>query len=132
MSNATRITVATFGTLAALAGIEHGVGELVQGSHAPGAIVIAAWPDSPFFRIVSGEPAMTIVPNLLLTGILAISVSLIFLVWATKYVQRTHGGPILLLLSVVLLGETPHWYHGAAFVLIVAGIVVSSRSSAQR
>ena len=31
------------------------------------------------------------------------------------------------LLSAVLLGEAPHWYHGAAFALIVAGIVVSSR-----
>jgi len=30
------------------------------------------------------------------------------------------------LLSAALLGETPHWYHAAAFALIVAGIVVSS------
>lgn len=31
------------------------------------------------------------------------------------------------LLSAAFLGETPRWYHGAAFLLIVAGIVVSSR-----
>ncbi len=31
-------------------------------------------------------------------------------------------------LSAALLGEAPRWYHGAAFVLIVAGIVVSSLS----
>ncbi len=31
------------------------------------------------------------------------------------------------LLSAALLGEWPQWYHGAAFVLIAAGIVVSSR-----
>ncbi len=31
-------------------------------------------------------------------------------------------------LSAALLGEAPHGYHGAAFVLIVAGIVVSSLS----
>lgn len=30
-------------------------------------------------------------------------------------------------MSAVWLGETPHWYHGAAFALIVAGIVISSR-----
>ena len=29
--------------------------------------------------------------------------------------------------SVAFLGELPHWYHGAAFALIVAGIVVSAR-----
>ncbi len=31
------------------------------------------------------------------------------------------------LLSAGLLGELPQWYHGVAFALIVAGIVVSSR-----
>jgi drug/metabolite transporter (DMT)-like permease len=31
------------------------------------------------------------------------------------------------LLSAALLGEWPQWFHGAAFVLIVAGIAVSSR-----
>lgn len=31
------------------------------------------------------------------------------------------------LLSIPVLGETPHLYHGIAFALIVAGIVVSSR-----
>ncbi|RYF33203.1 MAG: DMT family transporter [Comamonadaceae bacterium] len=31
------------------------------------------------------------------------------------------------LLSAAFLGEVPHWYHGMAFALIVAGIVVSSR-----
>lgn len=32
------------------------------------------------------------------------------------------------LLSTLLLGETPHLYHALAFVLIVCGIVVSTRS----
>lgn len=31
------------------------------------------------------------------------------------------------LLSAALLGEVPHWYHAAAFALIVSGIVVSGR-----
>lgn len=31
------------------------------------------------------------------------------------------------LLSAAFLGEVPHWYHAAAFALIVGGIVVSSR-----
>ena len=31
------------------------------------------------------------------------------------------------LMSAAFLGEPPHWYHGAAFVLIVGGIFVSSR-----
>lgn len=31
------------------------------------------------------------------------------------------------LMSSVFLGEVPHWYHAAAFALVVGGIVVSSR-----
>jgi len=30
-------------------------------------------------------------------------------------------------LSAAFLGEAPHLYHGASFVLVVGGIVVSSR-----
>lgn len=88
--------------MAGLAGIEHGIGETLQGNRAPDGIVIESWPGA-VFRILGGEPAMTIVPNLLVTGILAILVSLIFLVWATMFVQRKHGGLVLLLLSIVLL-----------------------------
>jgi drug/metabolite transporter (DMT)-like permease len=31
------------------------------------------------------------------------------------------------ILSAALLGEAPHWYHGAAFALIVGGIWLSAR-----
>ena len=33
------------------------------------------------------------------------------------------------LLSMALLGEAPHLYHAVAFLLIVGGIVISSRRS---
>jgi len=103
MRNATKVTVATFGALAGLAGLEHGIGETLQGNRAPDGMLIVSWPGSAFFRIVAGEPAMTIVPNLLVTGILAILVSLVFLVWVTMFVQRKHGGLVLILLSLVML-----------------------------
>jgi len=103
MRNATKVTIATFGALAGLAGVEHGIGEALQGNRAPDGLVIESWPGSEFFRIVAGEPAMTIVPNLLVTGILAILVSLVFLVWVTMFVQRKHGGLVLILLSLAML-----------------------------
>ena len=101
--SATRITVSTFGAIAGLAGIEHGVGEVLQGNVAPAGVRIESWPDSELFRILTGEPAMTLVPNLLVTGVLAILVSLVFLVWATLFVERRHGGLVLILLSIVML-----------------------------
>jgi hypothetical protein len=119
MRSATRVTVAAFGALAALAGIEHGVGEMLQGNVAPAGTMILSWPDSEFFRIVAGEPAMTIVPDLLVTGILATLVSLAFLVWAALFAPRKHGGLVLLLLSFVLL------LVGGGFGPPLLGIIVS-------
>jgi hypothetical protein len=101
--SATRVVVSTLGALMGLAGIEHGIGEMLQGNIAPTGIMFPSWPESAFFRIVGGEPAMTIIPNLLVTGILATIVSLIFLVWATLFVQRKNGGPVLILLSIIML-----------------------------
>jgi hypothetical protein len=103
MKNATKVTVSTLGFLMGVAGIEHGIGEILQGNIAPNGIMFPSWPDSPFFQIVGGEPAMSIIPNLLVTGILAILFSLFFLVWATMFVQRKNGGLVLILLSIAML-----------------------------
>jgi hypothetical protein len=54
-------------------------------------------------RRSSGEPGITIVPNLLATGILTLLAALAVLVWAALFVHRKHGGWILILLSVALL-----------------------------
>ena len=41
MRNATKVTVSTFGALAGLAGLEHGIGETLQGNRAPDGVTIA-------------------------------------------------------------------------------------------
>ena len=79
MKNATKVTISTFGVLAGVAGLEHGIGEILQGTIPPDGIVIESWPGSAFFRIVAGEPAMTIIPSLLVSGLLTILVSPIFI-----------------------------------------------------
>jgi hypothetical protein len=48
-------------------------------------------------------PAMTVIPNFLVTGVVAIIFALIILVWAAAFVQRKNGGVVLILLSIVLL-----------------------------
>lgn len=100
--SATRVVVSVFGVLAALAGIEHGVGEILQGWVAPSGLVIRSWPDTAAFEVLGGEPAMTIVPNLAVTGILAIITSLAF-AWAVWFIERPYGGLHLIALSLVLL-----------------------------
>ncbi len=86
-----------------VAGIEHGVGEALQGNHAPDGIMILSWPDAAFFRSLSGEPAMTVIPNLFVTGVLAIALSLIFATWAVFGAQRRRGGLVLMLLAMAML-----------------------------
>jgi len=97
----TRVAASVIGIFAGLGGgVLHGVGEILQGNIAPSGIMIEAWPG---LTAVSGEPAMTIVPSFLVTGVLAIIFGLMVTVWAAALVQRKNGGLVLILLSIVLL-----------------------------
>jgi hypothetical protein len=49
------------------------------------------------------EPAMTILPNYIITGILTVILGLLTMIWSAVYVQRKNGGSILILLSIILL-----------------------------
>ena len=49
------------------------------------------------------EPAMSIIPNFLITGILAMLLSLVLLVWAVRFVQSKYNGWVQMALSVLLL-----------------------------
>ena len=98
------IMVATlFGVLAGIGGLTHGVGELLQGNTAPAGIIINSWTQGPIATNMGGEPAMTIAPNLFLTGVLNSLVSLATIIWATVFVQRKNGGRVLIGLSVLML-----------------------------
>lgn len=106
MRKATKKTVSIFGTIAGLAAMEHGVGEMLQGNTTPTGTVILSWPNSKFFSVLGGEPAMTILPNFLITGIVTIILSLIFIIWATNFVQKKYGvlGMAVLAITLLLFG----------------------------
>lgn len=103
MNKATRLYAQTFGAIMALAGIEHGIGEILQGNVAPEGLMILSWPEAEFFRGLGGEPAMTVIPNLLVTGILTVIVSLALLAWSVGYAHRRYGGLVMVLLSLAML-----------------------------
>lgn len=102
-SVATRTVVGIFGALAALAGIEHGVGEIVQGAVAPDGLIIESWPDAVAMEILGGEPALTMVPDLLVSGVLAVAAAVALGVWAVGFAHRRRGGPVLVGLAILLL-----------------------------
>lgn len=101
--SATRIAVVAFGLVISMAGLEHGIGEILQGPIAPPDIVFKSWPDTPAFDVLTGEPAMTILPNLLVTGTLTMVLSIAFAAWTVGYAHRSRGPIGLLVLSILLL-----------------------------
>ena len=103
MKKAMHVFVSTFGGIVGLMGLEHAIGEILQGNIQQDGLFILSWPDSPFFRILGGEPAMTIVPNILITGILAAIFSLMYFVGAVWYVDRKHIGLVLMILAIPML-----------------------------
>jgi hypothetical protein len=118
-NNATRIVASMFGILAGLLGIEHGYFETLQGNSVPGGIYILAMgpPCQTTKAWHACEPAMTIIPSYFISGAVAILMSLIVIIWAAAFVQRKHGGLILIVLSILQL------IVGGGFIPIVFGII---------
>jgi hypothetical protein len=100
--SAMRIVASVLGALVGFAGIEHGLFEVLQGNTRPsGFFIEAIGPDQRFWQ--SGtERAVTIIPNFFITGILAMILGFIVMIWALKYIDRKNGALILLLLSILL------------------------------
>jgi hypothetical protein len=70
-------------------------------SEATGLIIlnINSWTEGSIATNMGGEPAMTVIPNLLVTGTLTIIVSMAVVVWAA-FVRDKNGGRNLLLLTI--------------------------------
>ena len=123
MRKATRIAAAAFGIFAGFGGPEHGYFEILQGHVRPDGLIIASMgpPCDPEKVWNLCEPAMTVIPSFLVTGILATVLGLITMIWAAAFVHRKHGGIVLILLSIALL-----LFGGGLFppvIGIIAGVV---------
>jgi hypothetical protein len=125
MKSALRITSSSLGIYAGLLGIEHGFFEILQGNIAPGGLMINAIgvPCQPDAVWHACYPALTLIPNLLATGILAVVAGLSVLTWAAAFVQGKQGGLILLLLSILML------VVGGGFVSTFIGVIAGVAGS---
>lgn len=103
MNKATTTLSLTLGLLAGIMGIEHGLGEVLEGNRPTGGVFIQSWPDSAFFKIMTGEPAMTVIPNYLVTGLLAILFSGMFLFVLVKFGMKGKAIAVLFALLVAML-----------------------------
>ena len=97
-----RVTASVFGAYGGALGIEHGFLEALQGNVATrGTRIMASSFELPF--PFGHEPALTVIPNFLVTGIAALIAGLAIVIWSTAFVQKRHGAVVLLLLSIILL-----------------------------
>lgn len=96
--NKKRLSISTFGAILGIAGIEHGIGEILQGKRKPEGAFFQSWPDNNLYNILAGEPAFTVLTNLplFITGVIAVIISLLLITWAAFYIESKYGGPILL------------------------------------
>jgi hypothetical protein len=118
-NHATRVVASTLGVLVGLAGIDHGIFEILQGNVSPDGVMIAAIGPTQRFWEHGRETALTIVPNFLVTGILAVIVGCLVMLWAGMFVQRKHGAGVLLVLTIVL------FLVGGGFAPIFLSILAS-------
>jgi hypothetical protein len=94
--NGTKAVAAALGVCVGVSGLDHGLFEVLQGSTAtPGLIVQAIGPAQRMW-VYGTEEAFTLVPNFLVTGLLAMLVGLLTIIWSLRYLDRPNGALVLL------------------------------------
>ena len=103
MNKATRIIVATLGTIFGISGMSHGFFEILQGNAPTGGLFISAIGEAQKMWPHGNEYAFTLIPNFLMTGIAAMMVGLAIIVWSLGFVHKKNGPAIFVLLFILLL-----------------------------
>ena len=103
MNKATRITVATLGTIFGISGMNHGFFEILQGNIPTGGLFISAIGEAQKMWPHGNELAFTIIPNFLMTGIAAMIVGLAIIMWSLAFVHKKNGPVVFILLFILLL-----------------------------
>ncbi len=136
--SATRVVASSLGALVGFYGMEHGFFEILQGNVRPteaplgleldalgfGFIIDAIGPSHEFW-LGASEPAFTIIPNFLITGILAMILGLVVLIWSIKFIGKKYGARFFFLLSIMLFlvgGGSPPISIGLIATLVATRI----------
>jgi len=89
--------------------LDHGFFETLHGNIPTTGLFVQAIGPANRFWIYGTEDAFTIIPNFLVTGILAMVLSVVIIVWSARYIQQKNS-PIIL---TVLL--SPYSWLAAAW-----------------
>lgn len=118
------LMASVIGGVLGLAGFEHGFFEVLHGNVALKIGTIEAIGEANRLWLRATEPAFTLIPNFLVTGIAAMAISLLVILWAVWFVRRRRNGGLILLLLCILQflvggGKAP---FGMAIVIGIAAL----------
>ncbi|MFX0125844.1 MAG: hypothetical protein ACFFAE_19635 [Candidatus Hodarchaeota archaeon] len=114
-----RVVVAAFGILYGITGIIAGIFEILQGNNAPDGFLISTIGSNYLMAEDFTYFAITIIPNFLLTGILAVIVSWLIVIWSIAFVHKKYGVPVLLALSITQMLVGGAWVIDLAIITCV-------------
>jgi len=100
--NATRVIATTIGVFFGLfSGMNHGFFEILQGNTPTNGLIINAIGEEQRFWIEGTEPAFTIIPNFMLTGIVSMIVGLAIVIWSIWFLSTKYGRSVYLGLFIL-------------------------------
>ncbi len=100
--NGTKAVAAALGICVGLSGLDHGFFEVLQGNTPTRGLIVQAIGPAQRMWAYGTEEAFALVPNFLLTGILAMLVGMVTIAWSIRYIDRPNGSRVLLLLGGLL------------------------------
>jgi hypothetical protein len=127
---ATRTVVSTLGVLVGIGSIDHGLLETVQGNRLTPGLIVNALGSGYSWTVwkQGGEGAFTLIPNFLVTGILATSLGVLMILWALRFIHKKNGPAVFLLLGIASF-LTGGGIAQIALFTIVWGFATRIRSS---
>ncbi len=124
--SALRIVASSTGVVAGIGGMEHGLLEMLQGNTMPSSRVVESIGAAQRLWVHGTEPAFTLIPNFLVTGIMAMIVGLSVIIWSTVFIDKKYGALVLLCLSIIMFlvggGFAPPVY---AVIAVIAAILLN-------
>ena len=81
----------------------HGVGEVLQGDVTVTPGIIESWTFGPLAEHMGGDPGMTLLSDMRLTGILTLIFSSLLILWSVLYLRKRFAGLVQLLLTILML-----------------------------
>ncbi|NLX91912.1 MAG: hypothetical protein GXZ07_10095 [Firmicutes bacterium] len=102
VNRAVQTVVATLGVIFGIGGVGHGFFEALQGNTPTGGLVIDAIGEANRMWLHGNEPAFTIIPNFLLTGIAAMLLGIAVIIWSVAFLHKKHASIVFLFLFILL------------------------------